>query len=320
MGGERGGELPCCAPARSADERVAAMPGFGSGGSPAGMVGLPGGTFLMGSEDRDARVDDGEGPLREVQVDAFHIDVTAVSNAQFSAFVAATGYRTDAEALGWSYVFKGLLPKSKQRKLKQLRELKLAPWWFVVDGACWHKPEGPGSNILRRMDHPVVQVSWNDAAAYCRWAGKRLPSEAEWEYAARGGLPGKRFPWGDDLLRDDKYQCNIWQGTFPERNTLEDGHFGTAPAKSFRANGYGLYNVCGNVWEWCADWFSRDGHPHHGLVNPQGPAHGDRKTLKGGSYLCHDSYCNRYRVAARYANTPDSATGHAGFRCALTCA
>jgi formylglycine-generating enzyme len=166
------------------------------------------------------------------------------------------------------------------------------------------------------MDHPVVHISWNDANAYCAWAGKRLPTEAEWEYAARGGLVQKRFPWGDDLLMDGQHQCNIWQGEFPKTNTKEDGYEGTAPAKSYSPNGYGLYNMSGNVWEWCSDWFSRSVHTRGGRSNPKGPEIGKEKILRGGSYFCHESYCNRYRVAARSKNTPDSSTGHAGFRCA----
>ena len=265
------------------------------------MAELPGGTFLMGSNDPDARPDEGEAPVREVAVDGFRIDRTTVTNAQFAAFVDATGYRTQAESIGWSYVFKGLLTKAKQRQLQGTRDIKAAPWWLAVDGACWNKPEGPGSSLKGRRHHPVVHVSWHDAAAYCAWAGKRLPTEAEWEYAARGGLVGKRFPWGDTLMRGGRHRCNIWQGTFPDINTLEDGYFGTAPAKSFPPNAFGLYNMSGNVWEWCADWFDR--------------SNGEEKLLKGGSYLCHDSYCNRYRVAARIANDPTSASGHAGFRC-----
>ena len=280
------------------------------------MAVLPGGTFLMGGEDADARPEDGEGPRREVAVSAFEIDRTAVTNARFEAFVAATGYRTEAESFGWAYVFKGQLSKPRQRRLAASSNVEAAPWWLAVEGACWRKPEGPGSSLKGRRHHPVVQVSWNDALAFCEWAGKRLPTEAEWEYAARGGLAGKRFPWGDELTPSGRHRCNIWQGRFPEANTEEDGYFGTAPAKCYRPNGFGLYNMVGNVWEWCADWFSPDWHLTHRRMDPTGPDIGTGKVLRGGSYLCHESYCNRYRVAARYSNMPDSATGNAGFRCA----
>ncbi|MEM7366000.1 MAG: formylglycine-generating enzyme family protein [Pseudomonadota bacterium] len=271
----------------------------------------------MGSEDPDANLEDGEGPVRRIQIDAFHISPTAVSNADFERFVDATDYRTEAEGYGWSYVFKGLLPRSKQRKLGRSNDVKQVPWWIAVEDASWRKPEGSGSNIRKRLDHPVVHVSWNDAVAYCNWSGYRLPSEAEWEYAARGGQIHKRFPWGDQLTPRGKHQCNIWQGSFPDHNTEADGYLSTAPVRSFPKNGIGLYNMSGNVWEWCADWWSPDWHRHHALDNPRGPDSGDQKVLKGGSYLCHETYCNRYRVAARYANTPDSTTGHAGFRVAL---
>ena len=274
-----------------------------------GMVELPSGTFRMGSEDPDARHEDGEGPVREVAVDAFVIDRATVTNAEFAAFAKAVGYRTQAEDFGWAYVFRGLLSKSRQRRFQQAQAVPAAPWWLAVDGACWRKPEGPGSSLNGRMHHPVVQVSWHDALAYCRWANKRLPTEAEWEYAARGGLAGKRLPWGDELQPNGKHRCNVWQGSFPHHNSVEDGYFGTAPAKSYRPNGYGLYNMAGNVWEWCQDGYGVD------RQRPGSSRSADNKVLKGGSYLCHESYCNRYRVAARYANTADTATGNIGFRC-----
>ncbi|SFK77781.1 Formylglycine-generating enzyme, required for sulfatase activity, contains SUMF1/FGE domain [Geodermatophilus ruber] len=273
---------------------------------------LPGGTFLMGTEDAAGFPADGEGPVRAVTLAPFRIDRYAVSNARFAEFADATGYRTDAERFGWSFVFAGLLPADHPAT----RAVAQAPWWRQVEGADWRHPEGPGSSILRRLDHPVVHVSWRDATAYCRWAGLRLPTEAEWEYAARGGLEQARYAWGDELHPDGRWLCNIWQGRFPTRNTGEDGYLGPAPVTAFPPNGFGLHNVAGNVWEWCADWFSPDHDPRTPLIDPTGPAFGTLKVIRGGSYLCHDSYCNRYRVAARTANSPDSSTGNTGFRSA----
>ena len=279
------------------------------------MVRIPGGSFLMGTDDDTGFPADGEGPVREVDVSPFFIDVTAVTNAQFGRFVRQTRYRTEAERYGWSFVFHTFVPRKVARTVTQA--VAEAPWWWHVDGACWRRPEGPGSGISRRMDHPVVHVSWNDAQAYCRWARKRLPTEAEWEMAARGGLLGKRYVWGDDLTPDGRHMCNIWQGDFPNINTIEDGYAGTAPARSFDPNGFGLYNVAGNVWEWQWDWFSPTFHRDGPRVDPAGPPTGTSRVIRGGSYLCHDSYCNRYRVAARSANTPDSSTGNMGFRCVV---
>ncbi len=289
---------------------------YADSGSTEEMVRLEGEFFMMGTEEDDAWIEDGEGPIREVSLTGFYLDKRAVTNDQFSDFIDDTGYRTEAECFGWSYVFKTQLPRSKQRKLKSSQTVMGLQWWYAIEECTWKKPEGSGSNLKRRMDHPVIHVSWNDANAYCRWAGKRLPSEAEWEFAARGGLGGKRYPWGDELTPRGKHRCNIWQGQFPEENTGVDGFRGTAPAGSFRANGYGFYNMSGNVWEWCSDWFSPHWHLRGTREDPRGPDLGDRKVMKGGSYLCHHSYCNRYRVAARTSNTPDSSTGNCGFRCA----
>lgn len=277
------------------------------------MVFIPGGTFKMGSKDQDGFPADGEGPIRDVTVDPFYIDAYAVTNAEFKAFIEDTGYVTDAEEFDWSFVFH-LLVSSKTKRLVT-QAVAGTPWWLVVEGADWAHPEGPDSSIEDRMDHPVVHVSWNDCIAYCEWAGKRLPTEAEWEYAARGGLEQKRYPWGDELMPNGKHVCNIWQGDFPQVNTEEDGYLSTAPAKSFPANGYGLYHTAGNVWEWCADWFTDQANQKGGKENPAGPRLGMSKVIRGGSYLCHESYCNRYRVAARSSNTTDSSTGNMGFRC-----
>jgi formylglycine-generating enzyme required for sulfatase activity len=283
------------------------------------MIRLDGGAFRMGSEDADGWPQDGEGPLREVTLSPFYLDRSAVTNAQFEAFVEATGYQTEAEQFGWSYVFHLLVPAKIKRKLAGARRVQGLQWWIGVEGACWKKPEGPGSHIRKRLDHPVVHVTWNDAAAYARWAGKRLPTEAEWEFAARGGLAGRRYCWGDELTPGGRHMCNIWQGDFPHRNSAEDGHVGTAPAGAFPPNGYGFHNMAGNVWEWCADWFSPSWHVRarpETRVDPTGPPTGQQRVMRGGSYLCHDSYCNRYRVGARTGNTPDSSTGNCGFRCA----
>ncbi|MGI8384909.1 formylglycine-generating enzyme family protein [Robertmurraya sp. P23] len=276
------------------------------------LVVLPGGEFLMGTNDKEGFPADGEGPVRKVTINTFAIDRYAVTNKQFLEFVEDTQYVTEAERFGWSFVFHLLVSEDVKQTVKN--SVSRTPWWLVVDGACWKNPEGPDSTIDGRMNHPVIHVSWNDAMAYCAWSGKRLPTEAEWEYAARGELVGKKYPWGDELLINGKHQCNIWQGNFPLQNTLDDGYLSTAPVDSFPSNGFGLYNIVGNVWEWCSDWFSPI---HQNTDNPVGPAKGISKVMKGGSYLCHKSYCNRYRVAARTQNTPDSSTGNIGFRCAV---
>ena len=311
----------CCTPSREPESGVpaeVAAPEFQRvrTGSLDGMRSIPGGEFLMGTNDPDGWPADGEGPVRAVTLQPFHIDACCVTNEQFNAFVNATGYKTEADRYGWSFVFHLFLTRDQLARVTQ--RVVGSEWWCRIDGATWRHPEGPGSNIKKRWDHPVVHVSWNDANAYCAWAGKRLPTEAEWECAARGGLVQKRYAWGDELTPGGRHFCNIWQGEFPTRNTEEDGYVGTAPAKSFKPNGYGLYNVAGNVWEWTRDWFSRDFHAADSpatRIDPLGPSSGDRKVIRGGSYLCHQSYCNRYRVGARTINTADSSTGNTGFRC-----
>lgn len=280
----------------------------------ADMAIVPAGIFAYGCNRHEGHPSDGEGPSRLVKLDAFMIDRCAVTNARFLRFVAATGYVTDAERAGWSFVFAGLLPDD----FEETRGVSAAPWWRQVFGANWRHPDGPQSDLAGRMAHPVVQVSHNDALAFCVWSGKRLPTEAEWEKAARGGLEAKRFPWGDDEVADGVHRCNVWQGTFPSDNSKDDGFYGTAPADAFAPNGFGLHNMAGNSWEWCEDWFTNDrisGNFDAPILNPHGEQGGTRRVMRGGSYLCHPSYCWRYRNAARSASTPDTATGHVGFRC-----
>jgi formylglycine-generating enzyme required for sulfatase activity len=286
----------------------------GADGSTEAMIPLQGGSFLMGTEAPDGFPADGEGPVREVTLDPFWIDPVAVSNERFGEFAAATGHVTDAEHHGWSFVFAGLLPDD----FPETRGVAQAPWWRQVPGADWRHPEGPQSDLEGRLDHPVVHVSHSDSVAFCEWAGLRLPTEAEWEFAARGGFAQKRFPWGDELEPGGEHRMNVWQGTFPSQNKLGDGYLGTAPVDAFPANGYGLHNMSGNVWEWCADWFHPSFHAAADAPrrNPGGPPAGEARVTRGGSYLCHDSYCNRYRVAARSSNEPHDSTGNLGFRCA----
>jgi formylglycine-generating enzyme required for sulfatase activity len=266
----------------------------------------------MGDESPWAYPGDGEGPVHEVVLAPFGIDRYTVTNARFAEFVDATGHTTDAEQYEWSFVFAGHLPDD----FPATRSVVSAPWWRQVYGADWRHPDGPQSNLADRMDRPVVHVSWNDAQAYCAWSGTRLPTEAEWEYAARGGA-STPFPWGDELEPGGEHRMNVFQGTFPADDTGADGHRGTAPVDAFAPNAFGLYNVTGNVWEWCADWFDVGFYARSERENPRGPATGERRVLRGGSYLCHASYCRRYRVSARYSNEPDSSTGNVGFRVAV---
>jgi formylglycine-generating enzyme required for sulfatase activity len=274
-----------------------------------------GGTFRMGTNDTGF-VEDGEGPVRPVTLSSFAIACHAVSNLQFGDFVRATGYTTEAERYGWSFVFDGLL--SDEARRASSNRARETPWWVAVPHAYWAQPEGPSSSILDRLDHPVVHVSWNDAQAYCAWSGTRLPTEAEWEMAARGGLDQAAYPWGDELQPGGEPRCNIWQGHFPDRNSMDDGYLGTAPVHAFAPNGYGLHNVAGNVWEWCADFFSPSYHRLTAARDPLNREPAPNRSMRGGSFLCHDSYCNRYRVAARSSNTPDSSSSNVGFRVVRT--
>ncbi len=275
------------------------------------LVPLDGGTFVMGTDGSYGYAQDGEGPAHEVELAPFSISRCAVTNAEFQAFVDATGHRTEAEVFGWSFVFAGFLPGELET-----RAVVGAPWWRQIEGADWAHPEGAESGVGDRADHPVVHVSWNDAFAFCHWAGTRLPTEAEWEYAARGGLVQARFPWGDELEPGGLHRMNVFQGEFPAVNTEADGFAGTAPATTFEPNGYALHQMTGNVWEWTADWFDPGYYARSPRADPPGPQTGAAKVMRGGSYLCHASYCNRYRVDARSSNTPDSSTGNLGFRVA----
>ncbi len=309
----------CCSPQANREDRAALSPAVESAALPPahiyeGMISLPGGTFRMGTDSPEAFPDDGEGPVRSVVLRPFEFDRYPVTNRNFSDFVNATGYRTEAENCGWSFVFWSHIPADRFARLVQ-DTVAGAPWWCKVPGAHWKQPEGPGTNVRERETHPVVHVSWNDAQSYCRWAGLRLPTEAEWEYAARGGRDQTLYPWGNKLRLGGQHRCNIWQGTFPQQDIADDGYAGSCPVDAFPANDFGIYSVCGNTWEWCADWFGTQ-HSAAPTHDPIGPASGTARVIKGGSFLCHRSYCNRYRLGARSSNTPESSTLHMGFRCA----
>jgi formylglycine-generating enzyme len=273
---------------------------------------IPGGRAEVGT-DKPVFGIDGEGPRRFVKLSPFRMDETTVTNDRFNHFVRETGYVTDAERFGWSFVFQNDIEGDKTG----LQRVAGAEWWCRVEGACWNHPEGPASSVEQRGDHPVTHVSYNDAVAFAAWTGGRLPTEPEWEHAARGGRSGATFPWGDTEPDDETHlPCNIWQGRFPDLNSGRDGYSGTAPARSFESNGYGLYNMCGNVWEWSASpWRLRSLGRTARSINATSAAEGHR-ILKGGSFLCHRSYCYRYRIAARIGNTPDTSTSHIGIRVA----
>jgi formylglycine-generating enzyme len=327
--------IPCCADAPTR---------FGQTSSPdsvpIGMVWIPGGTFMMGANNDQAYAD--EYPRHQVTVEGFWMDKTTVTNAQFRRFIESTGYVTTAEkAPDWEELKKQLregTPKPSDEVLVAASLVFVPPkhpvslnnhyqWWAWVPGANWRHPEGPDSNIQGKDDYPVVHISWFDAEAYAQWAGKRLPNEAEWEWAARGGHEDKVYPWGNEHIEEGMPKANAWQGRFPNFNSGWDGFHGLAPVKSFQPNGYGLFDMAGNVWEWCSDWYHDDYHNRisnsEGIVNPTRPSNSynprepsdAQKVMRGGSFLCNDSYCSGYRVARRMKSTPDSGAGHIGFRC-----
>jgi sulfatase modifying factor 1 len=303
----------CCTPSRppSAPRIAETTPTSGSHSIEQAII--PAGVFRMGDSTGDGNPGDGETPVHDVFLPEFEIDATSVTNRQFADFVEATGHRTESELFGFSAVFHLALETTPEHVMGPAAG---TPWWLGVRGADWSHPGGPGSSIEGLDDHPVVHVSWNDAVAYCAWAGRRLATEAEWERASRGGIEGAKHPWGDELLDPDtgEWLCNIWQGQFPVQNSRADGWLTTAPVRSYRPNGLGLWQTVGNVWEWCADWYSPRYYESSPSDRPLGPESGSARVMRGGSFLCHDSYCNRYRNSARSSNTPDSSSSNVGFR------
>ena len=304
-----------------------------------GMKYIPGGTFMMGGDNDQASED--EYPKHSVQVNPFWMDETEVTNAQFQKFVEATGYITTAEQKpDWEELKKTLPPGTPKPPDSVLVAASLVfkkaetevnlhdfnQWWSWVAGASWKHPQGPGSSIKGKENYPVTQVSWYDAMAYCKWAGKRLPTEAEWEFAARGGLINNIYPWGNEHVNAGKPKANSWEGKFPYFNEMKDGYLAAASVKSFAANGYQLYDMAGNVWEWCSDWYDAGYYKtlaNTTTQNPKGPGksvdpediYTPKRSLRGGSFLCNDSYCSGYRVARRMKSSPDTGLEHTGFRC-----
>jgi sulfatase modifying factor 1 len=298
-----------------------------------GMQWIPGGTFLMGSDVHYPE----EAPAHRVTVDGFWMDTCAVTNKEFGRFVAVTGYVTVAERspdpADYPNADPALLSPSSSVFVKPAHRVELDNpynWWTYVAGAQWRHPQGPASAVSKRSNHPVVHLAWADVEAYANWVGKELPTEAEWEFAARGGLDGAPYAWGDELTPGGRWMANTWQGEFPIQNTLDDGYEGTAPVGSFPANGYGLFDMIGNVWEWTTDWYVPHASAAHScctVENPRGGRREDsldpalkglsipRKVMKGGSHLCAPNYCQRYRPAARMPQHVDTSTSHLGFRC-----
>lgn len=297
------------------------------GSPPEEMAWIPSGQFWMGSDDGPYD----ERPMHQVEISGFWMDKHEVTNAQFARFVAETGYVTVAERQPDARDYPGAKPELLVPGSAVFMppgedvDLNGPPiWWQYVKGANWRHPEGPDSDIAGKDSYPVVQICWEDAVAYAKWAGKRLPTEAEFEFAARGGLDRQRYCWGNELKPSGKFMANVWQGTFPTRNTGEDGFTGAAPVGSFPANGFGLFDMSGNVWEWCADWYDANYYSASPRKNPKGPDKGTLETesgqpqrvRRGGSFLCAENYCRRYLPSARDKNPPDSSANHTGFRCA----
>ncbi|WP_255460384.1 formylglycine-generating enzyme family protein [Lacibacter sediminis] len=313
--------------------------GFNGDTSTSGMVYIPGGTFEMGADNEQASED--EYPKHKVTIDAFYMDVTEVTNAQFQKFVDATGYVTTAERKpDWEELKKTVPPGTEKPADSLLVAASLvfkpsngpvdlnnySQWWSWVAGADWKHPEGPNSNIKGKENFPVVHVSWDDAIAYCKWAGKRLPTEAEWEFAARGGLNNNIYPWGNEHVNIGAPKTNSWEGKFPYLNEQRDGFMKYAPVKTYTCNRYGLFDMAGNVWEWCSDWYDHNYYKsvaNNTVANPKGPQksfdpqdpYTPKRVLRGGSFLCNDSYCSGYRVARRMKSSPDTGLEHTGFRC-----
>jgi len=308
-----------------------------------GMVLIPAGTFMMGADDKQADAD--EYPKHKVFVNAFYMDEHEVTNIQFETFVNATGYITTAELKPvWEEMKKELPPFTPKPSddLLIASSLVFTPpsqkvnlnnytqWWSWVAGANWRHPEGPNSTIKGKENLPVIHVSWDDASAYAKWAGKRLPTEAEWEWAARGGLENNLYPWGNEDLAEGKPKANTWEGNFPNHNTKKDGFYDLAPVKSFQANKYGLFDMAGNVWEWCSDWYRNDYYKSintpEGVRNPLGPSnsfdpqepYAPKKTIRGGSFMCNKSYCTGYRVSRRMKSSTNTGSSNTGFRCGMS--